>query len=146
MLLEFSQYLENYLWPNFSQNSSTAHVISIVCMVNEKFRERSPAWEIFVKSPDQFATFFVKFLNALLGEIKVKLTFTERTQLLRFLDNSVNSLETPVVRNEVQKLLALTIWTNLLPVRIFNCSFFLSSILFFSFNSPVDKNCLLAGC
>jgi len=46
MLLEFSQYLENYLWPNYSTDASNAHVLSIVVMVNEKFRERVPAWEV----------------------------------------------------------------------------------------------------
>lgn len=46
MLLEFSQYLENYLWPNYSTDASDAHVLSIVVMVNEKFRERVPAWEV----------------------------------------------------------------------------------------------------
>jgi len=46
MLLEFSQYLENYLWPNYSTDATDAHVLSIVVMVNEKFRERVPAWEV----------------------------------------------------------------------------------------------------
>jgi len=46
MLLEFSQYLENYLWPNYSYDATDAHVLSIVVMVNEKFRERVPAWEV----------------------------------------------------------------------------------------------------
>jgi len=46
MLLEFSQYLENYLWPNYSSAATDAHVLSIVVMVNEKFRERVPAWEV----------------------------------------------------------------------------------------------------
>ena len=46
MLLEFSQYLENYLWPNYSDDATDAHVLSIVVMVNEKFRERVPAWEV----------------------------------------------------------------------------------------------------
>jgi len=46
MLLEFSQYLENYLWPNYSADATDAHVLSIVVMVNEKFRERVPAWEV----------------------------------------------------------------------------------------------------
>ena len=46
-MLEFSQYLENYLWPNYKTNeSSFAHMMSIVCMLNEKFRERVPAWEV----------------------------------------------------------------------------------------------------
>lgn len=97
MLLEFSQYLENYLWPNYHSDKvlnqllqisldqllmpsnelllvliysfgykvwceialislihifysafqvSREHILSIVAMVNEKFRERVPAWEV----------------------------------------------------------------------------------------------------
>ena len=49
MMLEFSQYLENYLWPNYKpENSSASHVLSIVIMVNEKFRERVSAWQVCV--------------------------------------------------------------------------------------------------
>jgi intron-binding protein aquarius len=49
MMLEFSQYLENYLWPNYKpDNSSVPHVLSIVIMVNEKFRERVSAWQVCV--------------------------------------------------------------------------------------------------
>lgn len=47
-MLEFSQYLENYLWPNFTQQSTFAHTMSIVSMLNEKFRERVPAWEVCI--------------------------------------------------------------------------------------------------
>ena len=37
MLLEISQYLERYLWPNFdAETASFEHVFSIVLMVNEK--------------------------------------------------------------------------------------------------------------
>jgi Intron-binding protein aquarius N-terminus len=46
MLLEFSQYLENYLWPNYSADATRAHALSIAIMINEKFRERAPAWEV----------------------------------------------------------------------------------------------------
>ncbi|XP_062863448.1 RNA helicase aquarius isoform X2 [Trichomycterus rosablanca] len=46
MLLEFSQYLENYLWVNYSPEvSSNSYLMSICCIVNEKFRENVPAWE-----------------------------------------------------------------------------------------------------
>jgi intron-binding protein aquarius len=45
VLLEFSQYLENFLWPNYdAATSSLEHVMSIVIMLNEKFRERVPTW------------------------------------------------------------------------------------------------------
>ena len=41
MILEYSQYLEKYLWPNYDPLKATdAHVLSLVCMVNEKFREQ----------------------------------------------------------------------------------------------------------
>lgn len=47
MLLEFSQYLENYLWPNYDPRLAThAHVMSIVVTVNEKVRERVPVWHV----------------------------------------------------------------------------------------------------
>nr|GEX97020.1 intron-binding protein aquarius [Tanacetum cinerariifolium] len=37
MILEVSQYLENYLWPNFDpEKSSFEHVMSMMLMVNEK--------------------------------------------------------------------------------------------------------------
>lgn len=47
MILEFSQYLENYLWPNYvSLNATFAHTMSIVIMLNEKFRERVAPWQV----------------------------------------------------------------------------------------------------
>lgn len=37
MILEVSQYLENYLWPNFDPEMATfEHVMSMIIMVNEK--------------------------------------------------------------------------------------------------------------
>lgn len=48
MVLEISQYLESYLWPHFDPASATfEHVMSILLMVNEKFRENVPAWACF---------------------------------------------------------------------------------------------------
>lgn len=37
MILEVSQYLENYLWPNFeAETASFEHVMSMILMINEK--------------------------------------------------------------------------------------------------------------
>ncbi len=45
--LELSSYLELYLWPHFSAAiASFAHVMSIVLLLNEKFREGVPAWPV----------------------------------------------------------------------------------------------------
>lgn len=51
MLLEVSQYLENYLWPHFTADASFEHVMSIILMVNEKFRGGVPAWTCFNAKP-----------------------------------------------------------------------------------------------
>ena len=49
-VLEISQYLENYLWPNYgpSLENNKAHILSIVLMVNEKYREKVSPWEVGV--------------------------------------------------------------------------------------------------
>ena len=49
-VLEISQYLENYLWPNYGPSfvGSKAHMLSIVLMVNEKYREKVSPWEVGV--------------------------------------------------------------------------------------------------
>ena len=37
MMLEFSQYMENFLWPNFmAEKSSLSHMMSILVIVNKK--------------------------------------------------------------------------------------------------------------
>ena len=46
-MLELSHYLENYLWLKFEPSLVTKPLLmSIVLMVNEKFREHVPAWEV----------------------------------------------------------------------------------------------------
>ncbi|KAI9551525.1 hypothetical protein GHT06_021858 [Daphnia sinensis] len=113
MMLEFSQYLENYLWPNYKPESSSAyHVLSIVIMVNEKFRERVSAWQIFQKLPENFPSFFKQLMEMSLDE-KWKLTFKERTIILIFFNHCFNSLEIDLIRDQVQKLVSLSIWTCL---------------------------------
>lgn len=72
-LLEVSQYLENYLWPNFpASGAPRQHVMSILVMVNEKFREGVPAWACFRDtqpvSPHTGARAGVLVLVLVLGE------------------------------------------------------------------------------
>ncbi|CAB4032454.1 intron-binding aquarius-like, partial [Paramuricea clavata] len=114
MLLEFSQYLENYLWPNFNADqASLAHTMSIVVMVNEKFRESVPPWEIFKSKPEQFPGFFRHVLDISLLEESV--TIKEKVVILRFLIHCFSSLETDVIREQVQQLVSLPMWSCLLP-------------------------------
>lgn len=119
MLLEFSQYLENYLWVNYTEEvSSNAYLMSICCIVNEKFRENVPAWEVFKKVPTHFPFFFKCVMEALLAGEEAGLTVKEQTVLLVFLDHCFNSLEVDLIREQVQKLISLPMWMCLLPSRL----------------------------
>nr|XP_005006379.1 LOW QUALITY PROTEIN: intron-binding protein aquarius [Cavia porcellus] len=119
MLLEFSQYLENYLWMNYSpEMSSKAYLMSICCMVNEKFRENVPAWETFKKKPDHFPFFFKCILTAALAETDGEFSLHEQTVLLLFLDHCFNSLEVDLIRSQVQQLISLPMWMGLQPARL----------------------------
>ncbi|CAG5126687.1 unnamed protein product, partial [Candidula unifasciata] len=113
MMLEFSRYLENYLWPNYKRGkATTAHVMSIAALVNEKFQERVPAWEGFKSLPDEFPYLFKQVLDLCLSSSTV--TYKETTVLLIFLIHCFNSLEVELIRERVQRLVSLPIWTNLL--------------------------------
>uniref|UniRef100_A0A493TMH3 RNA helicase aquarius n=1 Tax=Anas platyrhynchos platyrhynchos TaxID=8840 RepID=A0A493TMH3_ANAPP len=119
MLLEFSQYLENYLWMNYSPEvSSKAYLMSICCMVNEKFRENVPAWETFKKKPEHFPFFFKCILEASLVENDNEFSLHEQTVLLLFLDHCFNSLEVDLIRSQVQQLISLPMWMALQPKRL----------------------------
>ncbi|XP_035237353.1 RNA helicase aquarius isoform X1 [Anguilla anguilla] len=119
MLLEFSQYLENYLWVNYAPEvSSYAYLMTICCIVNEKFRENVPAWEVFKKKPEHFPYFFKCVMEASLIEENASLSLREQTVLLLFLDHCFNSLEVDLIREEVLRLFSPRMWTCLLPSRL----------------------------
>ena len=117
MMLEFSQFLENFLWPNYSdETTSLSHIMAIVIIVNEKFRERVPAWTPFQVKPDFFTHFFHSVLQwavAEPGEISV----LEQTKLIIFLDHCFCSMEVDLVRTQVQRLVSLPMWSCLLASR-----------------------------
>ncbi|KAK2717182.1 hypothetical protein QYM36_007331, partial [Artemia franciscana] len=110
MMLEFSQYLENYLWPNFDPaTASQAHVMSIIIMVNEKFRERVPAWTIFQENPKHFQGFFQKLMQIALDDSPFAY-LPEQASTIIFLNHCFNGLEVDVIREQVQRLVSLPTW------------------------------------
>ncbi|XP_003696210.1 RNA helicase aquarius isoform X1 [Apis florea] len=114
MMLEFSQYLENFLWPNYNAKIATrAHTMSIVVMVNEKFRERVQVWEAFEKNSEHFSDFFQKVLEACLEESIMDFDLKEQTALIVFLNHCFNSMEVSLVREEVKRLVSLAMWISL---------------------------------
>ncbi|KAL5274552.1 AQR family protein [Megaselia abdita] len=118
VMLEFSQYLESYLWVNYNSKESTyAHLMSIVFMVNEKFRERVEVWSIFENNPKEFPGFFQNILKACLFDEQHKPNFREQTTLLVFLNHCFNSMEIAICRDQVKKLVSLSMWSCLQPGR-----------------------------
>ncbi|XP_037896069.1 RNA helicase aquarius [Glossina fuscipes] len=118
ILLEFSQYLEKYLWPNYKRSEATsAHLMSIVFMVNEKFRERVEVWNTFEDMPEEFPNFFMHALENCLADEK-KCQMREKTALIVFLNHCFNSMEIELCRNQVKRLVSLSIWNCLQPKRL----------------------------
>ncbi|CAD7092555.1 unnamed protein product [Hermetia illucens] len=119
MMLEFSQYLENYLWPNYkAESSSHAHMMSIVVMVNEKFRERVPVWSLFEGMPDEFPGFFHNVLKTCLDSQPLTASYVrEQTALLLFLNHCFNSMEVEICRDQAKRLVSLSMWACLQQKR-----------------------------
>lgn len=117
MMLEFSQYLEAYLWPNYDpETAGKAYQLSIIVMVNEKFRERTEAWQCFTKKPENFGKFFMSVLKLALDEGK-ETSAAEQCAILTFLVNSFGSVETRIVHEQMKKLTSIEIWDGLLETQ-----------------------------
>ncbi|KAF8043054.1 hypothetical protein BT93_A1408 [Corymbia citriodora subsp. variegata] len=111
MMLEVSQYLENYLWPNFDPRTATfEHVMSMILMVNEKFRENVAAWTCFYDRKDEFKGFLDRVLRLKEGR---ELSIPEKTNYLVFMINAFQSLEDEIVSETVLRLASLQSWHSL---------------------------------
>ncbi|KAJ3021256.1 hypothetical protein HKX48_008885 [Thoreauomyces humboldtii] len=126
MMLEFSQYLEKFLWPTFvprstkgRTKSSVVHVLSLVVMVNEKFRQRvTGTWDIFADDATRFSGLVTRVLKLLVQlEDDAQITLQTRRFLLIFLIELFQSLEHDLVRNECLRLVNISVWSSVLETR-----------------------------
>ncbi|KAI3845892.1 hypothetical protein MKX03_024501 [Papaver bracteatum] len=112
MILEVSQYLENYLWPNFDpETASFEHVMSMILMINEKFKENVAAWVCLSDKRDLFKSFLERVLR--LKDQGRALTIAEKTNYLVFMINVFQSLENDIVSQTVLKLTNMQAWNCL---------------------------------
>jgi intron-binding protein aquarius len=110
-LLEFSCYLEGYLWPNFDDKaSSDAHVLSIIAMVGEKFREGVEVWGCFHDDQAKFPSFFERVLQLRMRGMSSLPLLTMHTV---FLIRCFASLEDSMVRAACMRLVSLDCWLSL---------------------------------
>ncbi|ORX82702.1 P-loop containing nucleoside triphosphate hydrolase protein, partial [Anaeromyces robustus] len=121
MLLEFSQYLEKYLLPFYTNDVDELYILSIVIIINEKFRQKlADVWDIFKNEEEKFQSIFKRILKLLISPLDLDnedslINLRMRRNLLIFLINCFQSLENPVVRVECMKIVSLPIWKNLTP-------------------------------
>lgn len=119
MLLELSLYLEHYLWPNFdSKKSSFSHLMSLIVMVNEKFRENVPAWQIFHQRESEFSEFIEKVLDLTDPKERDRMSIQEKTWYIIFIINAFQSLEDETIRKHGLRLLSLASWKSLNLKRV----------------------------
>jgi intron-binding protein aquarius len=117
VVLELSQYLENYLWPYFDATTATkAHLMSILAMVNEKFREGVPAWACFHATHSEAFPALMKRVLALKKQTEFSLY--EKTTYLLFFIHCFQSLEDTMVRAVMLPLVSLPLWRNLSEGRL----------------------------
>lgn len=116
-ILDGNSYLEQVLWPNFdAREASVVHVLSIIIMVNEKFRGNLSVWSIFhAPGPESFASLFNRVITLDEG---ANLTLIEKTARVIFLINAMQSLEDELLRKTILPLVGLTQWVNLSPGRL----------------------------
>src|SRR6218665_1889572 len=86
---EMDQHLEKVLWPSYNGEKKKFHIMSIVVMINEKFRERLPSiWQCIQEKPEHFSALFSHVCRMILEESNVK----EKTSMLIFLNHCFNSV------------------------------------------------------
>jgi len=110
--LEFNSYLERYLWPFFDgEKASTAHLLSISLLINEKVRDGSvSAWDSIAAKKEKFSAFFERMLELWKSGT---LSLREKSQVLQFLINCFQSLEQDFVRDCCLRLTGLQSWFHL---------------------------------
>ncbi|KAI9786178.1 MAG: hypothetical protein M1839_007588 [Geoglossum umbratile] len=109
LILENLQFLENYLWPNYSEDSSNYHVLLIALIVNVKSRENLPTWGTFAEKAG-FSSLFRRLLSM---NFDISLNIILRTHLLSFVISAFQSLDSGLVRKECAPLVSISVWHNL---------------------------------
>ncbi|KAE9984695.1 hypothetical protein BLS_001690 [Venturia inaequalis] len=111
LILETLQLLEKYLWPGYSEEtSSNWHVILIAIITQVKRREGLPAWATFADRPADFSSFFRRILSM---TVDLSLSLKVRTHLTAFIISAFESLDNGLVRKECAPLVGISVWHSL---------------------------------
>jgi len=111
-ILDFSFYLEQFLWHHFKSSASLEHLLSITIMINEKCKESSSIINDLAKDEPKFISFFESLVNLIL-EKKLHGDYSAKVSYTLLLVNIFRSLENAVIRKAALKYLSLPIWDSL---------------------------------
>ena len=144
-LLEVSGYLENYLWPYFAHELEVGleHKVSMLLIINEKYRSGLSAFEELSKDPARCQRFYEAIVDLFLdpGQLEAACTAAAATvsirsggsgggrgrasgstallvQYVTFIINSFRSIENPVVRQCTLRYVSLPLWEHLSRTRL----------------------------
>lgn len=96
------------------QDASQEHILSMVVMLNEKFRENVPAWEGFAGYSDLIPIYFQRLFALRFDDLKMH----ERVSFLVFFIHAFQSLENDAISKQVLRLVQLPLWHSLSPGRL----------------------------
>ncbi|ORY86605.1 P-loop containing nucleoside triphosphate hydrolase protein [Neocallimastix californiae] len=116
--LNWNNTKSEYLLPFYTEDVDELYILSIVIVINEKFRQKlAKIWDIFINEEEKFQSIFKKILTLLISPLNSEeeqiVDLRMRRNLLIFLINCFQSLENAVVRVECMKIVSLPIWKNL---------------------------------
>jgi intron-binding protein aquarius len=115
-LLEVSSYLENYLWPHYSKERSQEHTLSILLMVNEKYKNGLSALEDLSKDEGKCTALYEAVVDLYLKKSFPLEGLMEHYCL--FLINTFRSMENNTIRQCALRYLSLPIWEALSQSRL----------------------------
>jgi intron-binding protein aquarius len=123
-ILDYSCYLENYLWPNWGENCSKSHTMSVILLGNEKVSQGTSVnfWDSMVGGKGSSTPSFPSFLGQcvefyLSREGTPAMSALERVSFIRFLVNVFQSLEQETVREAGLPFCSLSLWGSLSTER-----------------------------
>ncbi|KAK9465895.1 P-loop containing nucleoside triphosphate hydrolase protein [Lipomyces arxii] len=108
-VLDYLQWLEMFLWPNWTTDSSEDHTVLIAIATVFKKRDNILDWEIFTTNETKCSTFFEKLLSLSLASKD----FHIRSSLISFIACGFQSLDSAIVRRQVAPLVSILIWSSL---------------------------------
>eukprot|EP01138_Halocafeteria_seosinensis_P000976 gb/GECG01000999.1/.p1 GENE.gb/GECG01000999.1/~~gb/GECG01000999.1/.p1 ORF type:complete len:1658 (+),score=245.61 gb/GECG01000999.1/:1-4974(+) len=110
-VLEFTGFLERYIWPNFDANkASFAQMMLILLIVIEKNRQNIETWATFEQRELEFRRFFAKLLTV---PYTHAMNPTEWEAYTHFLVLVFQSLENPTLRTMSLRLVSIGMWRSI---------------------------------